>query len=445
MKPSSPAVRRPGVRARAFVVAALAAATLPTPALHAEPWTLARVLDAARAGDPAVRAAHASGAAGRAQAAQSWAMLSPHVTVSAGFTRADDPAMLFSQKLWQGRFTPADFAVDALNQPPATSARQWTVTVDQPLWNGGRELFTPGLAAHWRRAATGMERAQVADRLLGAAQAFVDALAARENARAAAQALEFAEAMRAATAERLRMGQVADVDTLRAAARAAESRVRALGAERQAAVMLGRLSGIVGAPVAAADLAADGDLPPIPAGDGLRGELVAAREAAAAASAQSHVAAMSLLPSLNSRFAVSQYAPATGDSWERRWMLAVSADLPVFDGGQRLNAWRAARAQAEQARTGAKALERDLGVALAGARAEADVAERSREAAHAGRAAAEEALRLAGARYRAGLLPLTDLLAADAEATAARGAAIEADSQLLLSRFRLLHALGELK
>ncbi len=414
-------------------------------AAGAEPWTLTRVLDAARTRDPSVRAARAAGDAGRAQAASNWALLSPHVTASYGFTRSDDPAMLFSQKLWQGRFTPADFALDALNQPAPTSARQWTLAVDQPLWNGGREILAPGMAARMNRAASHMERAAIADRLLAAAGAWVDAVAARENVAAADRALAFATAMRGATAERLRMGQVADVDTLRAAARASEALVRALGAHRQLAVMLQRLSGMVQSPVAADELVFDAALAPIPPGDGARGELAAAHEGAAAAATQSREAALALLPSLNSRLAVSQYAPMTGDRWERRWMLAVSADLPLFDGGQRLNAWRAARAQAAQARAAEAALARDLALDLAATRAQADMAIQSRDAAFAGRAASEEALRLADARYRSGLLPLTDLLAADAEATAARAGAIAAESDLILTHVRLLHAMGELR
>ena len=280
---------------------------------------------------------------------------------------------------------------------------------------------------------------------LGAAGAWVDALAARENVGAADQALAFASAMRAASAERLRMGQVAEVDTLRAAARASEARVRALGAHRQLVIMLQRLSGLVQSPVAADELVADAALPPIPPGDGARGELAAAREGAAAAATQSREAALALLPSINSRLALSQYAPATGDRWERRWMAAVSAELPIFDGGQRLNAWRAARAQAAQAKAGEAALARDLALDLAAARAEADVAQERRDAAFAGRAASEEALRLADARYRSGLLSLTDLLAADAEASASRSGAIAAASELVLTHVRLLHAMGELR
>ncbi len=232
---------------------------LPAPA-SAEPWSVARVLEAARANDPALAAARAAGDAGRAQASMTWAQLSPHVTLGGGLTRTDDPAVLFSQKLWQGRFTPADFAIDALNQPAPATALQWSVTVDQPLWNGGRELMTPGLAARYGRAATAMERASVANRLLAAVEAWVDAVSARENAKAAAQALEFAQAMRLSAAERFRAGQVPEVDTLRAAARASDARVRELGARRQLAVRMERLSKLVGAPVAPDELDA-GDAP----------------------------------------------------------------------------------------------------------------------------------------------------------------------------------------
>ena len=151
-----------------------------------------------------------------------------------------------------------------------------------------------------------------------------------------------------------RMGQVADVDTLRAAARSSEARVRALGAKRQLTVSLGRLSGIVGTQVLPQELVADGEWPPAPTTEGVRGELAAAREVMAAASTQSHEAALALLPSFNSRLAVSQYAPANGGAWERRWMVAVTAELAAlrrWPAGERL---RAARAQAEQARAGTR-------------------------------------------------------------------------------------------
>jgi outer membrane protein len=393
-----------------------------------------------------VRAAHANGEAGRAQAAQAWAMLSPHVTLSGGFTRADDPAVLFSQKLWQGRFTPADFAVDRLNQPDPQSALQWGLTVDQPLWNGGREFAVPGLAARYRRAAGAAERAAIADRLLDAVDAYVAALRAREDARAAELALLAAQAMRDAAVERFRMGQVPELDTLRVAARLGQARVREIGARRGAAVALDRLSRLVQAGVPAESLAPVDEVPAVPerpASD--RGELTAAREGAAAAGTEARTAALRLLPSLNSRFAVTGYRPYADGTFERRWMVAISADVPLFDGGQRWNEWRAAKARATAARATSQMLERDLAVGLAAARAEEAVARERQDAARAGRLAADEAQRLAGERYRAGLLPLTELLATDAEASAARATEVEASAATILAHYRLLHSQGELR
>jgi outer membrane protein TolC len=60
-------------------------------------------------------------------------------------------------------------------------------------------------------------------------------------------------------------------------------------------------------------------------------------------------------------------------------------------------------------------------------------------------ATAEEALRFATQRYRAGLLPLTDLLATDAEAAAARQGRVEAEAVAVLAHYRLLRARGELR
>ncbi len=449
MTPNSPQFRRPGPRGAGLLYESALSALLLLGAAtgaRAGTWTLERVLASVREGDPGVTAAHAAGAAGRAQAAQSWAMLSPHLTASAGFTRADDPAMLFSQKLWQGRFTPADFAVDRLNHPDAQSALQWGLTLDQPLWNGGRELTVPALARHYQRAATAMERAGVADHLLAAAEAYVAAVRARADDDAAHLALEAAQAMRGAAVERFRMGQVPELDTLRAAVRAGEARVRALGARRGLALALDRLSRLVRTPLDAAALETPGE-PPAPAerAETQRGELAATRERAAALGTESRTAALRLLPSLNSRMAMTQYRPYSGDGWERRWLVALSADLPLFDGGQRLNEWRAARARATEARAGAQALERDLAVGLAAARIEAALAGERRDVARDGRAAAEEALRLATSRYRAGLLPLSDLLATDAEASSARAAEVEASTAVTLAYYRLLHAQGDLK
>ena len=104
---------------------------------------------------------------------------SPHLTASSGFTRTDDPAVLFSQKLWQGRFGAADFAIR--RSTSRTRRRdQYNLTLDQPLFNGGRER-PPFVSSHYRKAATAMEQAQVATRLIAVVESYVQALQAREG------------------------------------------------------------------------------------------------------------------------------------------------------------------------------------------------------------------------------------------------------------------------
>jgi len=412
----------------------------------AETWTLDRVLDAMRRADPGVRAIRAAGEAARAEGAGELGALSPRITLQAGLVRGDDPALRFTQKLQQGRFTAADFALDELNQPPAGTGLQWGLLVEQPLWNGGAEVTAPGLAGHRRGAARATEHAALADRLLEAVGRYVNAVRARAALAAESAARLAAENYRDAAVERLQQGQVSPLDSMRAAARLGESRLRWLGARQAADLALARLAALVGAEVAESDLA---ELPDPAAASARepspRGELVAARENAAALATESRRSGLRLLPSLNSRFTVTRYRDLHVPGWEERWTAAVLLDLPLWDGTRRIQDWRAARARARAAREGAERLERDLAVELDAARTDAELALERRAVARETHAAAEEALRFATARYRAGLLPLTDLLATDADAARARQARVESDAEAVMAHYRLMRARGELR
>ena len=441
--PRRRAVRAPAILAELLLLALLLGAR---PAA-AGPWTLERVLETVRRTDPALAAARAQGQAGRAEArAGRWA-LSPRVSLGAQVTRGDDPAMLFSQKLWQGRFTAADFGLAELNQPAAATALQWGLVVDQPLWNAGREVSALGLANRRLRAAAAAEQAAIAGRLLVAVEAYVGAVRAGAAAEADSSALVAAEGYREAAAERLRMGQVSPLDSMRAAARAGEARLAWLATRQAADLARERLAALLGAPVEASSLASLPEMPAAPpaGAPAARAELVWARETADAAATEARRAAMGLLPALNSRFTYTRYRDANRTGWEPRWTAAVMLELPLWDGTRRYQDWSAARARAREAHERATALERDLALDLAAARSDAALALERRAVARETGAAAEEALRFAARRYRAGLLPLTELLATDAEAARARLARVDAEAEAVLAHYRLLRARGELR
>ncbi len=450
----------PRARSRASRIIAVLALAAALPGAAAEParagtWTLERVLEAARRKDPGITAARRAGEAGRATGAAAFSALSPRVTLDAGFTRSDDPALLFSQKLWQGRFESRDFALPALNQPAPRNAWNWGVTVEQPLWNAGTEVTAPAAASHRRAAATASQRASIADRLLAAAETYARAVRARDAFAADSVALTAAEEQRRAAVERFHRGQVPELDTLRAVTRWAESHTAWLTAGKDLDVAFRRLSLLAGEEIGAQDLA---DLPdaaaiappavsiaPAKSGGAERGELTAVREQAKALRVESTRAAFALLPSLNARLDLRHYHDPDSGEGDRRFLVGVSASLPVWDGLRRYEERRAARARAQEAEARAEQLRRDLSLEALDARGEASLALERRETARLARASSEEALRLALARYRAGLLAQTDLLAADAEAARARLDAVDAEVDAVLAQYRYRHATGDLE
>lgn len=430
-------------------LALLAAALAPRPAAAGEPWTLERVLAEVRRQDPGIEAARRAGDAGRAAGGAAFSAISPRITVDAGATRSDDPAFLFSQKLREGRFTAQDFALSSLNQPSPRNAWNWGVTVQQPLWNGAAEVTGPKFAAQQRRAATGMQRAQAADRLLFAVESYAGAVRAREALAADSIALDAAEAQRLAAVERFQRGQVPELDTLRAAAHRAEARAAWLTGRKDLALALTRLSQLVGVPVAPGELAGLPEPAPlgeIGAPDSLRrGELEAARAEEQVRGIESTRASWMLLPSVNALFDYRDYRDPSNGEGEGRFLAAVSVSLPLWDGLRRIDDRRAAGARVDEARARAELLRRDLEIQAADARAEAQLTLERRESARLARAASEEALRLALERYHAGLLSQTDLLSADSDAARARLSAVNAEVETVVAQYRYRHAMGALE
>lgn len=421
----------------------------PTPApAPTSTLTLDRVLELVRQTEPGVLAARASGAAGRAEATTSSSTFSPRISLRGGAVRSDDPALLFAQKLQQGRFGIADFALQELNHPAAATGYRWGVAVEQPIWNGGAEVTARGLAKHLRTTAAAIESAAVAERLLRAVEIYVETVQSREAVGADSAALTAAEELRRAAIDRMRQGLVPELDTLRATARWAEARTALLETRSRHRVALLRLGRLLGQEVRDEEVAGFPDDPSpsdlVPRG-GERWELRAAREQAEALGIESQRAGLRLLPSVNTALALDYYAAPDQGQPEHRFTADVSVDLPIWDGRRRIQERRAAKARAEQARETVIVLDRELASAAEAARHELLVSLERKEVTGQARAAAVEAERLALGRFAAGLLPLGELLSASSDASRYRAKHVEALAQVTLSQYRYLHAIGDLK
>ena len=426
----------------------------PTPSA-AEVWTLDRVLEVARTRDPLVQSAQAAARARRAEGGSALPGFSPRLSFEGNLLRTDDPAILFTEKLRQGTFTDADFALQQLNDPSATTALDGGLVLDIPLWNGGTEITSPAAAGHQRRAADAIAEAAIGSQLLAAVATYVEAVQARGAVAADSQAVAAAEESRRAAVALFRNDQASEADTLRAAARWGEARLAQLSSETRSIVALQRLSLLVGQPVEAVDLA---DLPEIgeltanaaAAADSSsaapgRGELRAADEQVQAMDVEAKRAGFRLLPSLNSRATLMYYRPWEDGEFERRWTAGLSMSWPLWDGTQRMQEKHVAQARADEARSEHEALRRRVAVEIEAAHREQMVAGLARDVARSARDAAEEGLRLASQRYRAELLPLGELLAAEAEAARARHNEVNAEGQVVLAHYKYLQAIGELR
>ncbi len=448
MNPPFPATRKFLSR---MILADIAAVTVLFAALSgtvsAAPLSLERALDQVRSAEPGVLAARARADAARADAGLGIQSLSPRVRLQAALDRSDDPAFLFSQKLWQGRFIQADFDLRALNQPPEATSLHYGVSVEQPIFNGGGEVMGPAIAGHRRRAADAAGEAEISGRLLQAVRGYVAAWKASQALAADSLALAAAEEHRRAAGLLFHTGQVSELDTLRTFSRRSQAYAEWLtgGSGREIALLT--LSSLVGEPVAAADLVDPSQSPwtaPF-ASTSRRGELRAATETAAALRLDSRRMGLRLLPSINSALQIDWYRDASSGPAQRRWTAGVRVDLPLWDGGRRIQDWRASSARAREEEAVAEELARRIEVERQEAASRMNLAAGRAQAMRAGRAAAEEALRLGEARYKAGLLPLSELLSTDAEAARARLAELDAEANIVMSRYDYLHAVGELK
>jgi outer membrane protein TolC len=214
---------------------------------------------------------------------------------------------------------------------------------------------------------------------------------------------------------------------------------------KQSEVSLARLGALVGEPVNGGDLAeVDLSIDPAPAVAGTRGESRAAREIASARRLESRQAQLGLLPAIHARVSFDHYRPS-GGSFEPRWTASLALELPLWDEARRYDEWRATSARADRALSDAESLDRELRVQALDAEAGLRIARERYDAARLGRAASDEALRLALDRYRAGLLPLGEWLSAGAEAERARARQVSAEAELVLARYRNLHAIGALR
>jgi outer membrane protein TolC len=386
--------------------------TLPARADSA-PLALANAIRAAWRSQPGLQAGQAMADQARFEAGAAAALRRPTLQAQAGFSRTDEPMQAFGMKLDQARIQAADFDPARLNRPDAVSGLGAGLALSQPLYAGGRlDAARRGTAAmaDAQDALQAHRRQQTA---LAVVQAYFGAQAAEAGVAAAAEARRSAGATEDFIAARVGQGLLLRSELARVKAWRAQTDAALAEARRQAHGARSALALLTGAEAPAAFATAlDAPGAAAPAAEGRRADLEAARLQARAAGESVKAAQGALKPEVGLSLAwgaAREKLSGGGATWTTaslgaKWSFS-------FSEGKRIQAAQAmARAAELQARWQEAQAGRERGDAEAAVAAAKSRVEAAREAL----AAAEEARALRLARHREGLLPLTDLLDAEA-------------------------------
>jgi len=378
---------------------------------------------------PAVEAARSESEAARAG-------YLPRLDLEQSFLSGNNPVYVFGTLLTQRKFTSDNFALSSLNSPDPLNNLQTKFTVQQTIWDAGR---TGRNMEAGRMGVEIMERTRedhVRQTLMATLEAYYAVSLSRKVWDTSTKALSSAQAIVDQAQARVDSGLAIEADLLRSQvylASAKQAEIQARGRLEMAKAALNRIMG------AALD-AAQGEteeLSPlefsIPSEEALLMELKQRRPDYQRLLTEVRQAELEV------RSRRSQYYPQVGAfaSWEAdnpsfveaggtNWSGGVTVRWNLFAGGSDAAMLRAARQRLEQKQRQLKAMESSMALEVRKALIQCKSAEQQVKAMETSEAQSQESLRILKNRYEAGLATITDLLAVEASASAARSALAEA-------------------
>lgn len=408
----------------------------------AEPLLLEDAIRRAWSQQAGLKAGAATVEARQAEAQAYRASALPTLSLQAHGVRTDEPMLAFGIKLNQARIGAADFDPRSLNRPVAIGAFGAGLNLQQPLYTGGRITAAREagrLLAESEQAAQEQRKQDVA---LAIVQAYFGAQVAEQAQNWARETVEWAAEMERFVAARVDQGlwlpsERARVQAFRAQAESQQAEAHRLRQTARSGLGLLLGSGPIEDPLPSPIEPAAA---PAQALAGHRGDLQAAALLAAAAGESRKAAQGILRPEVGLELGAGtlRHSLADGGSWSSaslglKWKLIneperrrVQAAAAQERAARELLSFK--RQQAEH-----EVREARSGVTAAAARI---------AAARKALAAAEESKRLREARHREGLLPLIEVLDAQAALEGARTLILQSLYDLRVNRARLDLAQG---
>ncbi|HVC19860.1 MAG TPA: TolC family protein [Vicinamibacterales bacterium] len=415
-----------------------------------EPLSLEQAVALARAHNPAVRASRAGARQAADHVDEARAGWLPHVDYTEGWQRGDQPVFVFSSLLAQRRFTAADFAIDALNNPAPINNYHSAVSVEQRLFDGGR-LHAAVRSAEIGRTIADQAVTQMSNDIgLEATRAYGAVLAALAGRRAAEAAVQSAREDLAHAEHRRDVGVGPEADVLALQVHLAQMQERQIQRASDEAIARARLNQIMGVALETPYVLSE---PPLPAAthtplEALEQEALAHRpEVGQAASrvALARSARGGAEAGWWPEVSVQGGYELDGAQFDQRassWTVGAQLRWNVFAGGADLARIRASGEAEAGARANRDQVEAAVRLDVLAAVRQLDAARARVTVGQAAVAQALESQRMIRDRYDAGLATVSDVLRAATAVLDARSQRTAAEVDAWTSAAALDHALG---
>lgn len=365
----------------------------------------------------------------------------PTVALEAGLTRTDEPMQVFGTRLDQARITQADFLPSSLNHPGPITGFGASLSVTQPLYAGGRLEAARRAGAAMAEAETqnqAFRRQQVA---LAVDQAYFGTQVAQQGLRWAEDTLRQARELERFVQARVDQGLLLKSEGERAKAFRAQSEAGVAEARQRLVSARSALSLLMGAdPPEQLSTGIHHGNEDLPLERGSRGDIEALRAQGEAARAGVAAAKGAFKPEVGVNLAVgtARYTLGDGGNWTTasvgvRWNFNFSSSPKVA----------AAKAALRAAELGRKWQEQQAARDAAEARGSLEAAQAKIASARVALEASESVRAMRQARHREGLLPLVEVLDAEAALSGARTLLLNSQLEWRLSRAQLDLALGQ--
>jgi outer membrane protein len=407
--------------------------------------TLAQAVDQAISHQPTLRQAQANvdAAQGRVEQARSPAL--PQASASAIYQRTT------------GNFTPRPGASTTLQTPASWSFRSYNffsfgVSASQLIYDFGQAAGRRRAAEANREVARAFEQQSALEVVLAVERAYYQALAQRELARVAREAVANQEKHLTQVRGLVEAGLRPDIDLARVRTDLANTRVALIGAENGEALGRALLNQQMGTPGSKYTLA-DEPRPPVPGETGPleplvdtavsgRPELLGLARARQAQEATIAALRAGYAPSL----AAGAGATEAGTGLDRlvpNWVVGATLTWPLLQGGLTAGQVHEARATLAALEAQEQAIRLQVWVEVEQGQLGVRAAQGEGAAAEEALASAREQLRLAEGRYTAGLGNVIELGDAQVAFTNAAAQAVQARYNVALARAQLTAALGK--